>query len=333
MEIMTLAPGEKISREGLYDIPLDVYHSDICEGHSTSKTPMMEMIQRTPFHYHRNSYLNPNRPGKETKAKTLGQIAHAKLFGDKHFERLFEIAPFENWNTNEGLWTVTKKKAWKAEVLFAGKQIVMTRDLETVREMEAVLLDTPEIQGGLFRGEVELSMIWKDPETGIWIKSRPDVLPADDWFADYKTQSDLDWHALQRDIAGWGYRNQAALAAEGMLHLTGRMLTDFVLVFQEPKFPYAVRIEHLAEDQIERGAQENRAALRKIANCLERNEWPSYTVSPYGIGLMKWEKEEGEKLTGLDEDLPEPPEWVERLKQESAAKRAADDEASQRGVA
>ncbi|MGB1209264.1 MAG: hypothetical protein ACPG7W_08755, partial [Paracoccaceae bacterium] len=82
---------------------------------------------------------------------------------------------------------------------------------------------------------VEISMIWQDAHTGLWLKSRPDCIPSNGYdFGDLKTFSpkgaDLILSA-QRAVTDHGYAIQMDLARMGSEAILGLGAERCGLVF------------------------------------------------------------------------------------------------------
>jgi hypothetical protein len=128
----------------------------------------------------------------------------------------------------------------------------------------------------MLKGLIERSLIWRDKETGIWLKWRPDVIPRDSAdFADLKTTTSTLFPDLMRTIGELGYFQQAALGRWACREVLKMDMASFTYLFVEKTDPFAVRDVRLVEEDLRRGEDANRVALDMLARCIERNEWPS----------------------------------------------------------
>lgn len=268
--------GQKISAPGIYDMPIDVYHSDCCVGPSVSKSGLWTLIHDSPLHFFAEWYGNKDRvPRETTKAMTLGSAAHHLLLGQRDFDRHFVIRPEmidgKPWQGNR-----TACREWTEAQT---KPIITTDMLEIISGIALQLSSIPEIQNGLFNGAIEKSIIWQDEETGIWVKARPDGLPLNlDLIVDLKITHDASFWGCRNAISNFGYHMQMALGGAGIEHITGRKLgtDDYHLFFIEDKRPHAYNLKPLSSDYIGKGAELARKALIAMAECLNKDEWPSY---------------------------------------------------------
>lgn len=300
IEIREYVPGNKITEPGAYqNVPIDVYHGQCCDGPSISSSGLRTIFNDSPAHYWNESTLNPNREEKEqTEALILGRAAHHLLLGESDFDKYFVLRPDEApdgraWNGNNN-----SCKQWLAEQALAGLTVLTPKQIEYIRGMSQSLSADATIQSGILNGIVELSMFWKDSETGIWLKSRPDAVPNDADSADLKCVADITDDGISRSFGERGYHQQAALVDEGMRMVFGRPIENFFLTYVEQKRPHCVRIDTAYPEDVAAGFEENHAALRLFKHCLERNYWPG-PKGPAGDGgfvrRRQWDRERAKR--------------------------------------
>ena len=268
--------GEKISKPGLYaNLPIEVYHSDCCDGPSISSSGLRSLFSASPAHFWSESYMNPDREEEDpSDAFILGRACHHLLLGEADFEKFFVIRPPElngkPWQGNR-----TDCKEWLTMMKEEGFTILTPNMVEVIRGMSRSLSKNPLVQHGILNGLVEHSIIWKDEETGIWLKVRPDNCPLDSAvFADLKSTVSVSTDALAKAIADYGYFTQGALVGTASREVLGMRMESFSLVAVEKTAPYCSRVVTLKDCDLELGERVIRTALRTFANCLERNDWP-----------------------------------------------------------
>ena len=293
---MTKAPAKKkkISADGIYDLTMEEYHSDCCAGPSISSSGLRTIWRECPLEYWSFSYLNKDAfPGPDTQTFSFGRAAHCLLLGDEDFKARYAVRPdeFDSWRTKAA-------KEWMAAQIADKRTVLIPDQLVHISYMARVLEKHPLVDT-LLDGEIEKSLIWKDPETGIWLKSRPDIIPAfDGTLNDYKTTTSIIRpYELSRDIAKYGYFMQMALAEEGLVHLTDKKALNSVLTFQMSKAPYHVAPVELSAEYIALGHAYNRSSLRTLADCLDKGEWPGYSA---GIAVLQppdWMVADAERTT------------------------------------
>lgn len=260
----------KITKPGLYSgVPMSAYHGDLTGEPSISSSGLRTLFLESPKHYWRDSYLNPHRPEqKDSDAFVLGRAAHHLLLGEEDFSTLFIMRPekFDSWRT-------TAAKEWRAEQESDGRTVLLPSQLEQIRGMARSLSSEPLISVGILNGQIEQSLVWKDKQTGVWMKSRPDAIPNDSGdFADLKTSVNYGFD-LDRDISKYRYDIQAALCGMGVREVLKREMESFSFVFIEKDAPFSVEILTLNKDDIAAAEQDIRVALDTFAWCLKTGDW------------------------------------------------------------
>lgn len=303
IEIKTYRGG-KISEPGIYaGVPMSDYHGDLCVGPSISSSGLRTIDSESPAHFFDGSYLNPDRAEEEDAPHfTLGTAVHTLLMRESGFADRFIVRPVQ-WTD----WRKAEARGWRQAAIEEGFGVLTPADLETIKGIAKSAGADPFVREGGFDGLAEHSIVWPDPETGVWMKSRPDVLNlVARVISDLKTISTADGQSCRKAIDEHGYYVQLALACEGLEILTGEKFDDgCVLVFAEKKRPYCVNVKPISANAIWTGRQIVRRAVRKFAECLERGEWPGYEDSGRVAHLPAWREKrlEEEHAAGL---LPDP---------------------------
>jgi hypothetical protein len=251
---------------------MEVYHGQPCEGPSISSSGLRTIWAESPAHFWAHSSLNKDRiEPKDNPAFNVGRLAHKLLIeGREGLEKDFAIRP-DIWSD----WRKKEAQVWRDEQLLAGKTVVTEEDLAAVTGMAESLGRHPLVKAGILDGKVERSLIWKDEETGVWLKARPDVIPnASGLVADLKTTTSVRTDALERSLGDYGYHVQAALVGMGLKATLDIAMEEFALVWVEKTAPWCVRITTLTGADIERGQMQIRAGLRTFADCLASGRWP-----------------------------------------------------------
>lgn len=302
-----------ITRPGAYlNVPMEVYHGQPCDGFSVSSSGLRTIYNQSLKHFWNGSTLNPEREDiEQTEFIVLGRAAHHLLLGEADFKGHFIVRPTEApdgraWNGNN-----KSCQAWLAERALEGLTVLTPMQVEQVKGMAKSLAEEPIVQGGILNGYVEVSMFWKDSETGIWLKSRPDVIPnASGDVADLKCVSDVSNDGISRSLGERGYNQQGALVREGMQVLFELEMQHFTLVYVEQKKPNCVRFDEVdpmdivgghdtfTGEYIVGGHDENHAALRLLKRALDSNYWPGPKASA-GDGAFvrrtKWHRDQSRR--------------------------------------
>jgi len=294
--------GKPITKPGIYSgIPIDKYHSPICDGPEISSTGLRAIILDSALHYWDTSYLNPNRaPDDPTAVESvyfrIGRASHTLMLEPQKFERLYTKRPkeFDSWRTQAS-------RDWRDAAQTKGWTVLSEEEWLQVEGIARALHEHRWHAQGIIGGLIETSMIARDPKTGIWLKSRPDSFPLDSAFTDLKITTSAKPVDAGRSTKRLGYDIQMALAGVCLYLLTGRTIDQFWLIFCESKRPHAIHVSALGLAQIYWSRIRIRGALDKLAQCLKENYWPSYDMDGADVLPTKWEAEdfEAQQKAGL----------------------------------
>lgn len=285
--------GKPIAEPGIYrKVPMADYHGDLCVAPSISSSGLREIENRSPLHYWATSYLNPDRPEDETSpAMDFGRAVHTLLLSEDGFRDDYVTRPdtypddktgeFKPWSGNSKVC-----KEWLADRRREGKTVLLKQQVTDIQGM-AERLAKNQIAVDLLRGRIERSIIVKD-KTGVYVKSRPDSIPADTIIADLKTTTDASQVALGRSIINFGYLQQMALAITCLEAVGPSKVNEAVLLFVETSYPYAFNIKPLDNGDIYTAMRQNRRAIDIFAECLKSGDWPTYQDSTFTWSAPKW---------------------------------------------
>jgi hypothetical protein len=294
--IKTLANGEKVTEPGLYRTSMSWYHSvDICPGPSVSSTGIRKAALGSPMAFWKTSDMNPNRypdEREESPALIMGKAAHCLILGDEvysdHFISVPDDAPRRPTSVQvaafhrDGDWSAAARegaKFWTAFDLEARGRALLTADqVRRIGYMAENLAALPEATAALVGELTEVSMVWQDEITGLWVKSRPDCIPSNGvHFGDLKTFSpksaDLVLSAM-RAITDHGYFVQMAMACVGAEHILGFSADQCALIFTQTSEPYEPIPIMLDAESLHWGKVMFRHGLDRIAHGLKTGEWP-----------------------------------------------------------
>jgi PDDEXK-like domain of unknown function (DUF3799) len=283
MPDMTYLAIAGVSVPGVYEMDIDTYHTQkACAGASISSGGLRKIDRECPAKFYATSDLNPKAfPGKDTKSLSFGRAAHCLMLGEPEFDKKFIISPFDNFTTKEA-------RAWRDS---QQRQIVKLGEMSVINDMVAAQKASSDVSRAFTHGAPEKSLIWKDEETGVWLKSRPDWLPTkpeDRLIAEYKTADSIKPSLLSAAAFNYGYEMQAALLLDGVQATMGVIPSGVAFIVQEKEPPYLVEARIFTPEQVDFGRMQYRRALRIFADCLQTGVWPSYSEGPAYFQTPYW---------------------------------------------
>ncbi len=295
MQITHIKDDGQVAQNGAYRMSMALYHSQrVCPGPSVSSSGIRRIVAESPWHFWSQSDLNPNRyPEKEeSDALILGKAAHALVLGDEVFDEHFiyvpegapsrptkaQVAAFERtgaWSeaaaAGAAFWADFDKRA-------NGRAMLTAEQVTRIGYMAENIRRCPPAVEALTGALTEVSMIWQDEKTGVWLKSRPDVIPdngAD--FGDLKTfapRSKSIQRAVHQTITEHGYALQMALAIMGAEVVFGSGARECVLVMAQSSAPYTVTPVRLDEEALYWARVQVRHGIDIFARCIATGHWP-----------------------------------------------------------
>jgi hypothetical protein len=299
--------GKTITVPGIYvGLPIERYHAgDLCDGPSISSSGLRSIWGKDtcPAYYWNESPYNPDREEVPTsEAFIMGRAVHHLFMGEYgDYKNLFVVRPDKvdgkPWQGNR-----TECRAWTEEQAKAGRAVLKGEQIEQIKGMALALGNDPAVRQGVLNGRIERSYIWKDKETGVWVKWRPDTTPNESLdFNDLKTTESVLDGKVEKSLADFQYHRQGALGRWACRELLGAQMATFSLLFVEKKKPHCIRFMSVKDIALDKGELENRHALRLFWKCLKTKTWPGPRHSDFEyIDLSDREHERIEKQLNYD---------------------------------
>ena len=161
------------------------------------------------------AYHRLNDDHKPTDAMKFGTAFHAYLLGTSDVVSLPEGETFRSKDNQK----------WRDEQLEAGNIIVSYNDMQLLKRMKegieqtSLMPEYPDYMEIIEQGTKEQCIEWKDRQTGLMLKAKPDLIPAGtDYLVDLKTAQKADAESFAKEVINYGYHIQtvfyrAAVAA------------------------------------------------------------------------------------------------------------------------
>lgn len=298
-EIRVLAKGEKITEPGFYQCSLDVHHNQPCDDFSVTSSSLRTVELASPADFWAFHPLNPNRYERpETDALKLGRVMAALIEGGlEAMEEICMVLPSDKprkptaaqidaYKNGRGTDAGAKSVEYWARMDADPRAKISEEQFELIIAMGKVLATDPAAQAAL-GGIPEITMAWKDEETGIWCLARPDQISFSGMVSDYKKIAPsggvFNGYLVDSRITKHGYDMQMAFACQGFEELTRSWPDQVGLICQSDTPPHHVMLREIDQQDLSIGMFRNKRALRTIDACRKSGEWfgPATEVGRY----------------------------------------------------
>lgn len=239
---------------------------------------------------------------QETKAHfDFGNSFELALLDKVNFEKQVAILQTENWvakalDEKPTLKMPKGSKCYQTEeskfmAENEGKYIlpdVGPQSFETIAFMLESCYKDSVIQKLIAGTEYQLSLFWTDQETGINLKTRPDICKRKkNVIVNLKTIQDGSPSEFSRDLAKYDYPLQAAIEIRGCLE-SGLMeqVDNYFWLVVEKEPPFNATLYEFDKSDQQYSLDELDFLLRKIKKAREENLYPGYgdrSDNMYGI--------------------------------------------------
>lgn len=253
----------------VYDMSNEEYHAH----DSISKTGL-DLIARSPAHYR---YAPRKEP---TRSMTIGSATHAAILEPAVYAAKYLTVSVDD----------RRSSVWKEAVKARSEEFTLTQgEGDRIGAMAEAVRGNAHMAGVYGApGKAEVSIITKDPVTGVLVRCRFDWLGADGFAADLKTASDASDDAFGKSVVNYRYFVQEAFYRDVFQWETGERVGGFEFHVVESDAPYCTNVVQLPADVIEYGRQVYRRDLNRYADCLHRGEWPGLPGEPHTLALPGW---------------------------------------------
>jgi len=276
-----------------FEEPAERYHAN----RDTISSGGLKKVLRSPKHY--LSWLlglEEDEEGEKDHFR-FGRAAHMMLLEPRKFRDLYVVEPEFVGYTKDGKESKNSKEAkdkrakWR-EDQHPDAQIITQDEQKHLIGMIESVMEHSIARNLLVDGRPEVSGYFKDPDTGIYCRIRPDYLSLDKdnggtHLVDFKTSRDVRAGMFSNDIWRMLYHLQMAFYYDGLTAINGKQpeSASFIVVEKTPPYECAV---YVADDQmLAMGRQWYQHGLRLLKRCIETNQWPGVQLQAQMISLPK----------------------------------------------
>lgn len=273
--------------DGIYtDITIEDYHTNRTHVSATTLKYAKESLKH--YDWYRRGLLE-----KPTGSHfDFGNAFELALLSPDEYVKKVAVMPENDWyeeikaaNPEVKTWRNTnmyreRYSKWLDES--QGKYFINEtgkESFETIEEMLSSCYADKVIQALIKNTEYQLSLFWTDPETGVKLKTRPDICKRKkNVVVNLKTTLDGSPEAFSKDLKKYDYPLQAAIEIRGCL-ATGAMgsIDKYFWLVVEKVAPFNATIYEFAERDIAACSDNLDFILHKISKAEKQNIWPGYS--------------------------------------------------------
>lgn len=261
--------------------PISHYHY---HTHPALGSSSLKLLWENPAKYYAEKALPDWLKSEGGYSIEFGTDLHCALLEPERFQAEYVIVPEE---------MDRRKKEFKDfEKSHEGKKVRVGRPAFHLKNcIEAVKSNKQVMQLLELDGVNELGGFWKDGETGVDCKIKPDRrLLNRPILIDIKTTDDISLRSVQKSAVSWHWPLQAAHYLEGANAIEGAPVYKkfvFILVQREPPYSSAVFISD--DEFIKKGLEMRQKALHNYAECERENaSIKDVLQGVFNLTLPKW---------------------------------------------
>lgn len=282
-----------VSKEGVYDVPDDIYYSDtLCKGPTLSASILKILINETAAKaWMSHPRLNPNYEPENKYIFDKGDASHLVMLGSAGKIKVLHYKDFKTKAAQD-----ERDHCYETGVI-----PILEKDWNDVQEMARVgriQLDRHDDAHDFFRGgKSEQTLVWRE-DNGVICRCKLDWLPQriGNVFPDYKSTGTLagpdDWG--RRQLFDTGCDIQDAFYSRGLQKVLGLDHAELHFVVQENKPPFALAVHAVSPMGRSQAMAEVENGIKYWGWCLGHNAWPGWAKHTYQIDPPVWYEKERE---------------------------------------
>lgn len=255
------------------------YHAD----NSAVSSTRLKRILKSPANFYSTFIQDEEDELTRSDSLRFGSAFHLAILEPKLFFKSYVKMP-----EFKGVGSQAAKAEWlgaqpKGTVLVTEKEMIM------LEGMVNSVLSHRDASALLKHGQAEVSGYYRDPETGIKCRFRPDFINFELLtLIDVKTTTDASAEAFSRTIWNYRYDIQMAMYCTGTEQILGKWPHYPIFLAVEKAPPYEVAVYVADELVLNVGRESYRECMRRVAECLKLNKWPAMQTSLQPISLPAW---------------------------------------------
>lgn len=244
----------------------------------------LKELLRSPRHFYYRHGLQI--PPPETAAQRIGKLVHAAILEPERYQVHLKVMPKFDKRTNAG------KAAYEDFMAARNAEdiCVSQEDHDLVLNVIEQVYKHPVARGVLLGGEREWSGFFREPQTGLLGKIRPDLMVRDEgMILDVKTTTNASRSAFEKQIAQFRYDVQAAWYLHGAAQIDPNVeWRQYYLLAVEKTEPFVSSLFRMDNAALLCGEIAMRKALSRYLECTKSNHFPGYQEVAEYCSVPQW---------------------------------------------
>jgi hypothetical protein len=282
-------------KDGIYDnISIEDYHANTTHVSATTLKYAKDSLK------HYNWYRSGKLPQQTKSQFDFGNAFELALLAPQEYLKKVAVKNESGW-IEEAMAqndykvpknsTVFQERAKEFYANSIGKYVIADNgpeSFEAIEEMLSSCYQDRVIQALIKNTEYQLSVFWTDEQTGIKLKTRPDICKRkNNVVVNLKTTIDGSPEQFSKDLKKWDYPLQACIEMRGCI-ASGLMekVDNYFWLIVEKVPPFNATIYEFAERDIAAVSDNLDFILHKISKAQTQGLWPGYSEqadNPHGI--------------------------------------------------
>ena len=271
------------------DVPAEIYHRD--PSWLAMSNSQLKHLLRSPAHLRAYQADRGDPPPSRQKAFDIGTAVHTAVLEPHLLEETVAAKPPGDGRTKRVKDAIAKMRAENPDII-----LLSEAEVRQVTEIASSVHDHPTAGPFVESSVREVSLLWRDFDSGVLCKGR-----ADGWnedigvVVDLKTTRDASYNSFKRDVYRLGYHIQNAFYCLGFAEL-GQTDVAYVIVAVEKEPPYATVVYELDPLWLSVAETVIDSLLGLYAACLEKDRWPAYSGTVVGMPMDQWAVDDAEVI-------------------------------------
>lgn len=257
------------------------YHADQTAVGSSN----LRLAFDSPKAFRQRFFYREEKPSSE--ALRLGKLIHMAALEPERFEATYKVCP--DYGDMRSPARRAQRDEWLAQCAPGTVVVKNQAELDQINAITRSILSHRRGKDFMREGITEMPGFYRDPDTGIRLKIKPDFISVDGIrLNDIKSCLSSEHRAFSNQVYQARYDIQMFMQAEGIYRITGKFPDVISLIAVEKLPPYEAAIYFFEREDLYQAEVDYHAALKKIKTGIDKNYWPQRQTEIERIKVPQW---------------------------------------------